>query len=64
MAPIESISQKDLYNAASGLVNGMAAATPASSAVPEIKVPVYLNGRQIAEAVYDPLKSVKKQRGD
>lgn len=63
MAPIESISQKDLYNAASGLVNGMAAATPASSAVPEIKVPVYLNGRQIAEAVYDPLKQVQKQRG-
>ena len=41
----------------------MAAATPASSAVPEIKVPVYLNGRQIAEAVYDPLKQVQKQRG-
>ena len=60
-APVERISKNDLYNSAAGVVNGMAAA--AVSATQTIIIPVNLNGKQIAEIVYDPLKQVARQRG-
>ena len=63
MAPFNRITTTDLYGATAGMVNGMAAATPTGGGVPIINVPVYLNKRQIAEAMYDPLKQVGKQRG-
>lgn len=63
MAPFNRVTTTDLYGATAGMVNGMAAATPTGGGIPIINVPVYLNKRQIAEAMYDPLKQVGKQRG-
>lgn len=63
MAPFSRITTNDLYGATAGMVNGIAAATPTGGGIPIINVPVYLNKRQIAEAMYDPLKQVGKQRG-
>jgi hypothetical protein len=63
MAPFNRVTTTDLYGATAGMVNGMAAAAPTSGGIPIINVPVYLNKRQIAEAMYDPLKQVGKQRG-
>ena len=63
MAPFNRVTTTDLYGATAGMVNGMAAATPTGGGIPVINVPVYLNKRQIAEAMYDPLKQVGKQRG-
>ena len=63
MAPFNRVTTTDLYGATAGMVNGMAAAAPMGGGIPIINVPVYLNKRQIAEAMYDPLKQVGKQRG-
>lgn len=63
MAPFNRVTTTDLYGATAGMVNGMAAAAPTGGGIPIINVPVYLNKRQIAEAMYDPLKQVGKQRG-
>lgn len=63
MAPFNRVTTTDLYGATAGMVNGMAAAAPTGGDIPTINVPVYLNKRQIAEAMYDPLKQVGKQRG-
>ena len=63
MAPFNRVTTTDLYGATAGMVNGMAAAAPPGGGIPIINVPVYLNKRQIAEAMYDPLKQVGKQRG-
>jgi chromosome segregation ATPase len=63
MAPFNRVTTTDLYGATAGMVNGMAAAAPPGGGIPIITVPVYLNKRQIAEAMYDPLKQVGKQRG-
>lgn len=63
MAPFNRVTTTDLYGATAGMVNGMAAVTPSGAGIPAINVPVYLNKRQIAEAMYDPLKQVGKQRG-
>lgn len=63
MAPFNRVTTTDLYGATAGMVNGMAAAAPMGGGIPVINVPVYLNKRQIAEAMYDPLKQVGKQRG-
>ena len=57
------MTKNDLYNAAASTVNGMAAAGSATPAMQTIVIPVNLNGKQIAEVVYDPLKQVGKQRG-
>lgn len=62
MAPVERISRNDIYNSAAGVVNGMSAAS-SPSGTQTIIIPVNLNGKQIAEVVYDPLKQVGKQRG-
>lgn len=63
MAPFSRVTTADLYGATAGMVNGMAAVAPTGGGIPIINVPVYLNKRQIAEAMYDPLKQVGKQRG-
>lgn len=63
MAPFSRVTTADLYSATAGMVNGMAAVTPSGAGIPAINVPVYLNKRQIAEAMYNPLKQVGKQRG-
>ena len=63
MAPFNRVTTTDLYGATAGMVNGMAATAPTGGGIPVINVPVYLNKRQIAEAMYDPLKQVGKQRG-
>lgn len=63
MAPFNRVTTTDLYGATAGMVNGMAATAPTGGGIPIINVPVYLNKRQIAEAMYDPLKQVGKQRG-
>lgn len=63
MAPVNTISREDLYGATAGVVNGMAAAAPVAGMTSTIIIPVNLNGRQIAEAIYNPLQQVKKQRG-
>ena len=63
MAPLNRVTSADLYGATAGIVNGMAAVAPSGAGIPVINVPVYLNSRQIAEAVYDPLRQVGKQRG-
>lgn len=61
MNPIRAVSRDDVYNAAAATVNGMAATGVA--ATQNIIIPVNLNGKQIAEIVYDPLRQVAKQRG-
>ena len=61
--PFDRVTKNDLYNAAASTVNGMAAAGSATPAMQTIVIPVNLNGKQIAEVIYDPLKQVGKQRG-
>ena len=51
MAPFNRVTTTDLYGATAGMVNGMAAAAPTGGGIPIINVPVYLNKRQIAEAM-------------
>lgn len=62
MQPLNRISRDDMYNAAAATVNGMAATGTATGAQ-TIIIPVNLNGKQIAEVVFDPLKQIGKQRG-
>ena len=62
MQPINQVSADDIYNAAAGAVNGITAAGSASG-TQTIIIPVNLNGKQIAEVIYDPLRQVGKQRG-
>lgn len=62
MAPIDRASNGGIYNATAAAVNGMAAVGSVSS-TQTIIIPVHLNGKQIAEVVFDPLKKVAKQRG-
>ena len=62
MSPINQVSADDIYNAAAGAVNGITAAGSASG-TQTIIIPVNLNGKQIAEVIYDPLRQVGKQRG-
>lgn len=62
MQPISRVSPDDMYNAAAATVNGMAA-TNAAMSMQTIVIPVNLNGKQIAEVIYDPLRQVGKQRG-
>ncbi len=66
MMPFDRIKKEDIYSSAAGMVNGMAAATttPSGGGMQTIIIPVNLNGRQIAEIVYEPLKQVKRQKGD
>ena len=61
--PFDRVTKNDLYNAAASTVNGMAAAGSATPAMQTIVIPINLNGKQIAEVIYDPLKQVGKQRG-
>ena len=50
-----------MLNAAAATVNGMSAVGTASAQT--IIIPINLNGKQIAEVVFDPLKGIAKQRG-
>ena len=65
MQPIRGAATEDaVYNAASGIVNGInAGSTSAAGGIQTVVIPVNLNGRKIAEVIYDPLKQVGKQRG-
>lgn len=63
MAPFSRITTADLYGATAGMVNGMAAAAPTGGMMSTVIIPVNLNGKKIAEVIYDPLKRVGKQRG-
>lgn len=64
LAPFESLSRGDLMDAAAGVVNGNAGlAMAGAGGVQTVVIPVNLNGKQIAEVVYDPLKQVGRQRG-
>ena len=63
MSPLKKIASNDIYNAAEGVVNGMAAAGAAGNSQTVI-IPINLDGRQIARAVFDPLKTESKIRGE
>lgn len=64
LAPFQSVTRGDLLDAAAGVVNGNAGlALAGAGAAQTIIIPVQLNGKQIAEVVYDPLKQVGRQRG-
>ncbi|WP_278898480.1 hypothetical protein [Roseburia hominis] len=63
MAPFNRVTTTDLYGATAGMVNGMAAAAPTGGMTSTVIIPVNLNGKKIAEVIYDPLKQVGKQRG-
>lgn len=64
LAPFESLSRGDLMDAAAGVVNGNAGlAMAGAGGIQTVVIPVNLNGKQIAEVVYDPLKQVGRQRG-
>lgn len=63
MAPFNRVTTTDLYGATAGMVNGMAAAAPTGGMISTVIIPVNLNGKKIAEVIYDPLKQVGKQRG-
>lgn len=62
MSPINRISADDINNAAAATVNGMAA-TGTAATMQTINIPINLNGKTIAEVIFDPLKNVAKQRG-
>lgn len=62
LQPINRINRDDMYNAAAATINGMAA-TGAVNGVQTVIIPVNLNGKQVAEIIFDPLKGVAKQRG-
>lgn len=62
MAPMRTVKAEDLYNATAGAVTGMAAAqTGATSQT--IHIPVNLDGKTIAEVVFNPLKQISRQKG-
>lgn len=61
MQPINQVRPDDVYNAAAGAVTGLTSMGGASTQT--IVIPVNLNGKQIAEVIYDPLRQVGKQRG-
>lgn len=64
LSPFETLSRWDLMDAAAGVVNGNAGlAMAGAGGVQTVVIPVNLNGKQIAEVVYDPLKQVGRQRG-
>lgn len=64
LAPFQAVTRSDLLDAAAGVVNGNAGlAMAGAGAAQTIIIPVQLNGKQIAEVVYDPLKQVGRQRG-
>lgn len=64
LTPFQSVTRGDLLDAAAGVVNGNAGlAMAGAGAAQTIIIPVQLNGKQIAEVVYDPLKQVGRQRG-
>lgn len=64
LSPFESLSRGDLMDAAASVVNGNAGlAMAGAGGVQTVVIPVNLNGKQIAEVVYDPLKQVGRQRG-
>lgn len=64
LSPFETLSRGDLMDAAAGVVNGNAGLAMAGAGVAQtVVIPVNLNGKQIAEVVYDPLKQVGRQRG-
>lgn len=56
-----TVTDRNTLRAAEATVNGIAATGPLSTQT--VIVPVYLNGKQIAEATFDPLKQVARQRG-
>ena len=65
LTPFQSVTRGDLLDAAAGVVNGNAGMALAGAGTAQtIVIPVQLNGKQIAEVVYDPLKQVGRQRGD
>lgn len=62
--PFDRLNRTDLFDAAAGIVNGNAGiAMAGAGAAQTIIIPVQLNGKQIAEVIYDPLKQVGRQRG-
>lgn len=64
LSPFETLSRGDLMDAAASVVNGNAGlAMAGAGGVQTVVIPVNLNGKQIAEVVYDPLKQVGRQRG-
>lgn len=64
LSPFETLSRGDLMDAAAGVVNGNAGlAMAGAGGVQTVVIPVNLNGKQIAEVIYDPLKQVGRQRG-
>lgn len=56
-----TVTDRNTLRAAEATVNGIAATGPLSTQT--VIVPVYLDGKQIAEATFDPLKQVARQRG-
>ena len=63
MTPMRTIKTDDLYNATAGAVNGMAAAQAGGTSQQTIHIPINLDGKTIAEVVFDPLKQVSRQKG-
>lgn len=61
MQPIDRINRDDMYKVAAATVNGMAMTGGAWTQT--VVIPVNLNGKQIAEVVFDPLRNISKQRG-
>lgn len=61
-APLNKVTSSDLYNASAGVVNGMAVA--GTNTTQTVVIPINLNGREIAKAVFDPLKNEAKIRGE
>lgn len=61
MQPISQVRPDDVYNAAAGAVTGITSMGVATTQT--IIIPINLNGKQIAEVIYDPLRQVGKQRG-
>lgn len=64
MSPITTVNRTDIYNAAESAVNGFAAVGSGAASMQTVVIPVNLDGRQIAEVVYNPLKDIKKRKGE
>lgn len=61
-AAVDRATSSDLYKASAGMVNGITSAGAASSQ--QVIIPVNIDGKQVAQVTYDPLKGIAKQRGE
>ena len=61
--PVPTMASSGFERAGEGIVNGLAAVMQGGTSTQRIEVPVYLDGKEIARAAFDPIQQVARQRG-